>query len=69
MEINHIFGHIFSTMVERAISDVQLPYVCLTVSGGHNDIYLVDDQPPTDLPEPQPAHKRGHLPLNQPTQR
>lgn len=43
LPINHIHGHIFSILVERNISDLRLPYVVLSVSGGHNDIYLVDE--------------------------
>lgn len=46
LPINHIHGHIFSILAERNISDLQLPYVVLSVSGGHNDIYLVDDSAP-----------------------
>lgn len=42
LPINHIHGHIFSILAERNISELKLPYVVLSVSGGHNDIYLVD---------------------------
>ena len=41
VEVNHIMGHVFSVLVERSLTSVELPYVCLTVSGGHNDLYLV----------------------------
>jgi len=41
IEVNHIMGHVFSTLLWRRIDMKQLPYVCLTVSGGHSDIYLV----------------------------
>ncbi|MDD2536931.1 MAG: tRNA (adenosine(37)-N6)-threonylcarbamoyltransferase complex transferase subunit TsaD [Candidatus Absconditabacteria bacterium] len=43
-EINHIHGHIFSILLERKKSDLQLPMVMLTASGGHNDLYLVTKQ-------------------------
>ncbi len=43
LPINHIHGHIFSILAERNISELKLPYVVLSVSGGHNDIYLVDE--------------------------
>lgn len=42
IEVNHIMGHVFSVLLERSLTDIQFPYVCLTVSGGHNDIYVVD---------------------------
>ncbi|MDD5770342.1 MAG: tRNA (adenosine(37)-N6)-threonylcarbamoyltransferase complex transferase subunit TsaD [Candidatus Gracilibacteria bacterium] len=41
LELNHIEGHIFSNFLERKESDIQFPLVCLTVSGGHNDIYFM----------------------------
>ena len=39
--INHIHGHIFSILAERNIQDIQFPLLVLTVSWGHNDIYLI----------------------------
>jgi N6-L-threonylcarbamoyladenine synthase len=42
VEVNHIYGHLFSLFLERNVNDIQLPMVVLTASGGHNDIYLVD---------------------------
>lgn len=38
--INHIEGHIFANLLERSIEDIPFPAVVLTVSGGHNEIYL-----------------------------
>lgn len=40
--INHIQAHIFSNFLERKESDIQFPLACLTVSGGHNEIYKMD---------------------------
>lgn len=40
--IDHIQAHIFANFLERKESDIQFPLVCLTVSGGHNDIYFMD---------------------------
>ena len=37
-------GHVFSVLVERSLESIELPYVCLTVSGGHNDLYLVTNE-------------------------
>jgi len=37
--INHIQAHVFSNFLEREESFVKFPLICLTVSGGHNDIY------------------------------
>jgi tRNA A37 threonylcarbamoyltransferase TsaD len=44
VEVNHIMGHVFSVLVERSLESIELPYVCLTVSGGHNDFYLVTNE-------------------------
>lgn len=41
--VNHIHGHIFSTLLERSVNDIQFPYVVLSVSGGHNDLYIVEE--------------------------
>lgn len=40
--INHINGHVFSNWLERDASEIEFPVVTLTVSGGHTDLYLVD---------------------------
>lgn len=42
VHVNHIYGHLFSLLLERNISDIQFPLVVLTASWGHNDIYYVD---------------------------
>ncbi|MDD2907933.1 MAG: tRNA (adenosine(37)-N6)-threonylcarbamoyltransferase complex transferase subunit TsaD [Candidatus Gracilibacteria bacterium] len=41
--INHIQAHIFSNFLEREESEIRFPIACLTVSGGHNDIYIMKD--------------------------
>ncbi|MCX6822566.1 MAG: hypothetical protein NTX91_01025 [candidate division SR1 bacterium] len=43
VEVNHVYGHLFSLLLERNVHDIQFPLVVLTASGGHNDIYVVDD--------------------------
>jgi N6-L-threonylcarbamoyladenine synthase len=43
VEINHIESHIFSNYIERKEKDITYPLVCLTVSGGHNEIYYMKD--------------------------
>lgn len=40
--VNHIYGHIFSLWLERTREEVLLPCLLLSVSGGHNHLYLVD---------------------------
>ncbi|MDD3120195.1 MAG: tRNA (adenosine(37)-N6)-threonylcarbamoyltransferase complex transferase subunit TsaD, partial [Candidatus Gracilibacteria bacterium] len=40
VEINHIKAHIFANYLEREEKDLEFPALCLTVSGGHNEIYL-----------------------------
>lgn len=43
LEIDHIQAHIFSNFLERQESDISFPLVCLTVSGGHNEVYYMSD--------------------------
>ncbi len=38
--IDHIESHIFANLLERDLSDIAFPIVCLTVSGGHNELYF-----------------------------
>lgn len=40
--VNHVYGHIFSLLLERNVKDLPFPWVVLTASGGHNEIYLVN---------------------------
>jgi N6-L-threonylcarbamoyladenine synthase len=40
-EVNHIEGHVFSNWLERDVAEIQFPVLVLTVSGGHNDLFLV----------------------------
>ena len=42
--VNHIHGHLFSLLLERNISEIEFPMMVLTVSGGHNELYLVSDK-------------------------
>ena len=42
VEVNHVYGHLFSLFLERNVKEIQLPMVVLTASGGHNDVYLVE---------------------------
>ncbi len=41
--INHIEGHIFANLLERKVSNVSWPAVVLTISGGHNELYIWDE--------------------------
>lgn len=38
--INHLEGHILSIFLEQ---EVDFPFICLVVSGGHTSLYRVDD--------------------------
>ena len=40
LPINHIYGHIFSNFIEN---EVELPTVSLVVSGGHTNLYYIDE--------------------------
>lgn len=41
--IDHIEAHIFSNWLERDESEIIFPLVCLTVSGGHNELWYMKD--------------------------
>lgn len=38
--INHLEGHIYSAFLSNI--NIEFPYLCLSVSGGHSSIYLVE---------------------------
>lgn len=40
LPIDHIEAHMFANYLERETSDIPFPSICLTVSGGHNELYL-----------------------------
>jgi N6-L-threonylcarbamoyladenine synthase len=42
IEVNHIYWHVFSLLLERNIAELPFPWVVLTASGGHNEIYVVE---------------------------
>lgn len=39
--VNHIAGHVYSNWLDRKDDEFQFPIVTLTVSGGHNNLYLM----------------------------
>jgi len=41
LPINHIQAHIFANLLERKVEEVIFPTICLTVSGWHNEIYIL----------------------------
>ena len=41
--VQHIEGHIASNWLERDEEDIRFPLVVLTVSGGHNDLYYMEN--------------------------
>jgi len=44
IELDHIQGHIFSNFLEREENEIPFPLVCLTISGGHNDVYFMNSK-------------------------
>ena len=38
--IDHIEAHMFANFIGRETDDIPFPSVCLTVSGGHNELYV-----------------------------
>jgi N6-L-threonylcarbamoyladenine synthase len=55
--VHHIYGHIFSLLLERKVSDLVFPWLILTASGGHNEIYLVDRHPDIAHNEMEGSHQ------------
>lgn len=56
INVHHIHGHIFSILLERKLEDIKFPLVILTASGGHNDLYLIQEKDKkSDLPTEFPA--------------
>jgi N6-L-threonylcarbamoyladenine synthase len=43
LPVNHIHGHIFSILLGRKLNEITFPLAILTASGGHNDMYLVQE--------------------------
>lgn len=43
IEVHHIEAHVFANFLERKEEEIVFPLVCLTVSGGHTDIYYMKD--------------------------
>ena len=39
--VDHVEAHMYALWLDRDPSDVKLPAVCLTASGGHNEIYYL----------------------------
>ncbi len=63
IEVNHIMWHVFSILAWRSITVLKLPYLCLTVSWWHNDIYLVEKKSTKNLDwwDQEQRHKRNHM--------
>jgi N6-L-threonylcarbamoyladenine synthase len=40
--VNHIYGHLFSLLLDRSWEDLSFPWIVLTASGGHNELYMVE---------------------------
>ncbi len=62
-EVNHIMWHVFSILLDRTVDIVKLPYLCLTVSGGHSDVYIIEknDNTSSEIELSDTRHKRGHI--------
>lgn len=46
VEVNHIYWHIFSLLLEKKLKDITFPIMVLTASWWHNDLYLVEKTNP-----------------------
>jgi N6-L-threonylcarbamoyladenine synthase len=43
LAINHLEGHLYSLWLTPYAEQIQFPALCLIVSGGHSDLYLMTD--------------------------
>ncbi|PJA48362.1 MAG: hypothetical protein CO170_02970 [candidate division SR1 bacterium CG_4_9_14_3_um_filter_40_9] len=59
VQVNHIYGHLFSLLLERSPDDIQFPLAVLTASGGHNDLYIVTSLNPSSEEGLQTSHPLG----------
>lgn len=41
IEVNHIYWHLSSVLLDRSIDDLPFPWIVLTASWWHNEIYIV----------------------------
>jgi len=41
IEVNHKLAHVYSCFIDREMDEFEFPIVVLSVSGGHNELYLV----------------------------
>ncbi len=41
IEVDHKLGHVYSCFLDRDRADFKFPIVVLSVSGGHNELYLI----------------------------
>jgi N6-L-threonylcarbamoyladenine synthase len=41
--VNHIEGHIYSLWLTEAVDEIEFPLLTLVVSGGHTELYLMQD--------------------------
>jgi len=65
-EVNHIVGHVFSVLCDRELSSLSFPALCLTVSGGHSDVYLIEERQAVVSEESKIVwHKPWHLALGE----
>lgn len=67
-EVDHIMWHAFSVVLDRDIWILELPYLCLTVSGGHSDMYIIDTKDAFDEADAEGEaqwawHKHRHTPI------
>jgi N6-L-threonylcarbamoyladenine synthase len=63
IEVNHIMGHVWSILLDRSLDILKMPYLCLTVSGGHSDVYMVQEAKTQKVEgsKRDDWHKRGHM--------
>lgn len=48
ISVNHIDGHICSLLLDRALSDIDVPMIVLSASGGHTTLFHITQEPQVD---------------------
>lgn len=49
IEVDHKLAHVYSCFIDREMDEFEFPIVVLSVSGGHNELYLVNSMQEYEL--------------------
>lgn len=43
VNVNHMYGHVVSSMLSQESMNIEFPALCLTISGGHTELVLLEN--------------------------